>query len=399
MSNTMLTTHTINIDNFKPHNKIRYTYAVDIQQYQNTANVLVTLFNIKFETELAIFIRHVSSLGQITVTVSNCSFTSNGENVPVAEHFPSEQNDTFNYDNNDTFVTEYGCNDYIDSVIIHYDSMVSGYFMNSKRYTNFNNIRFVDCSFTNINNSDISKLLDFSLSNLNAKAEYLRIFIITSLFYNNYYVKLMSIINYDSQIQHHYTSVFLKNVTVSSNTNDMNAIIAYIVTLYVENIKFIMNTFGDIYGIIYAKSSYIQFHGYSEFSNNNTLLAISSSSLYLQENTVLNFTSNTFVTIIDSDQPAIDDIKMCMIQYISKRGNLDKEFQQGHKLNYAIIFTNNSISDYEISTHYLTHCAWDSSSAFISSIPLQVNQRFITGDNFIVKESERLVCLCDKNRT
>lgn len=60
----------------------------------------------------------------------------------------------------------------------------------------------------------------------------------------------MRLINYDSQIQHHYAAVyasfFLKNVTVLSNTNDMDGIIArvcknyvlliitYVVTLYVE---------------------------------------------------------------------------------------------------------------------------------------------------------------------
>jgi len=398
MTNGTLTMHKIHIENFETHKNIKYTYAIDIQQYHSTANISVTLLNTKFKTELAIFIGHIDS-GQIKVTVANCSFTSSGEDDPVAEHHPSLKNDAHDYnDSNDTDYIGYGCNDYIDGVIIHYDSMVSSFFMNNKKYTNLNIIQFKNCSFTNINNSDTGKLLDFSL---NVNTEYLIISITNCLFYNNIYVTLVSIINYDNQFQNQQISVFLKDIRVLSSTSGVDAIIAYIVTLHAENIKFLFNTFNDhdFGSIVNAKGSYVQFQGYNEFFYNNASWAILSSSLYLQENTALNFTSNTFNIIINTDQPAIDDIDTCAIQYISKRGNLDDEFQQGYKLNYIITFTNNSINDYEISSHYLTHCAWDSSSAFISSIPLQVNHRFITGDKFMVKESKKLVCLCDRNGT
>ena len=45
------------------------------------------------------------------------------------------------------------------------------------------------------------------------------------------------------------------------------------------------------------------------------------------------------------------------------------------------------------------HCAWDSSSAFISSIPLHVNQWFINVDNFTIEEKRKELCLCADNET
>ena len=398
MTNTTMATSTIYIDNFEAYNKIKHTYAVDIQQYQSNASVAVTLLNTKFKTELAIIIRCVGSLGHTTVTIDNCSFSS-GE---VTEYYPSQLNDLYNYDSNN--VMGYGCNDYTDDAIIHYDSMVYSYFINHKTPTKTNIIQFINCSFININNSDIRKLIDFSQSCINADAKYLIISITNVLFYNNYYVQPISIVHIDNQFQNNFVSVFIKNVTVLSNVNgDIDAVIAHVVTLYIENVKFILNTCNeissDIGSIIVAKSSYVQFSGYNEFSYNSAYLAIASSVVHLQEDSVLNFTSNTFDTIIYTDQPAIDDINMCAIQYISKRGNLDYEFQQGHKLNYNIIFTNNSINYVEISSYDLMHCAWDSSSAFVNSIPFQVNQRFIMSDNFTMKESRKLACLCDRNGT
>ena len=398
MTNTTMATSTIYIDNFEAYNKIKHTYAVDIQQYQSNASVAVTLLNTKFKTELAIIIRCVGSLGHTTVTIDNCSFSS-GE---VTEYYPSQLNDLYNYDSNN--VMGYGCNDYTDDAIIHYDSMVYSYFINHKTPTKTNIIQFINCSFININNSDIRKLIDFSQSCINADAKYLIISITNVLFYNNYYVQPISIVRIDNQFQNNFVSVFIKNVTVLSNVNgDIDAVIAHVVTLYIENVKFILNTCNeissDIGSIIVAKSSYVQFSGYNEFSYNRAYLAIASSVVHLQEDSVLNFTSNTFDTIIYTDQPAIDDINMCAIQYISKRGNLDYEFQQGHKLNYNIIFTNNSINYVEISSYDLMHCAWDSSSAFVNSIPFQVNQRFIMSDNFTMKESRKLACLCDRNGT
>ena len=68
-------------------------------------------------------------------------------------------------------------------------------------------------------------------------------------------------------------------------------------------------------------------------------------------------------------------------------------------MNYSILFIKNKVNSSEIPSYYLMHCAWDLSSAFISSIPLHINQNFIISDNFVIEESEKQLCLCTKSLT
>jgi len=63
------------------------------------------------------------------------------------------------------------------------------------------------------------------------------------------------------------------------------------------------------------------------------------------------------------------------------------------------VFIKNSVTDIETLIDNLMHCAWDSSSAFISSVPQEVNQRFITSNDFVVEEREKWLCLCDEIET
>ena len=404
MPNNSMIMHTIHIENFKAYNKIGYTYAIDIQQHQSNTNIVVTLINTNFTTKLALYIRHINSLAQTIVTVANCSFNTN----PDDELFYSSQQNydeslIYNDDSNNSYTTGYGCNEYIDNVVVHYDSIVYSYF-NNYMHTMTNKIQFVNSSFANINNSDTSKLLHFSQSYFDGDVKYLVISLSNCVFYNNYYVQPMSIKSYSNQFRVYYVSVLIKNVTVSSNVNSYTDVIsANLVSLYIENVKFTLNNLtglsSNLGSIITATNSYVQFSGYNEFSCNNAFTAISGSIIHVQENTVLNFTLNTFYTVISTDQQVTDVIHTCVFQYTSKAGNLDKEFQQGQKLNYSIVFVKNTVNSNEILIYYSMHCAWDSSSAFISSIPLQVNQRFIATDDFMANKAKNRICLCDKTGT
>ena len=138
---------------------------------------------------------------------------------------------------------------------------------------------------------------------------------------------------------------------------------------------------------------------YIEILNNSAGSGISALTIHIQENTTLKFTLNTF------KRPALisfkqyfytDTLKRCPFQYISKRGNLDKEFQMGTKLNYSITFTKNNMPG--LSNAESSHCSWDSSSAFQTSRPFHVNQRFISTDNKLDKKSDKTVCLCNKEQ-
>jgi len=249
--------------------------------------------------------------------------------------------------------------------------MIYGYFINSDKYIKSHNICFINCSFSDINNSDTQKLLEFSAHYINYGVEYLEISLIYCLFDNNYYVKPITIESYNDEFGNPYVSVLIKNVTVSSNINGhMETITTKMVMLYLENVIFRLNTFDrQSSAIIATISSYVQFSDYNEFSYNIAFLAISATALHNQENTTLNFTLNKFYTFTYNEKPITDDINMCIIQYISENRNLDYKFQQGQKLNYSIVFTKNSVTNIETLIDNVMHCAWDSSSAFINSVP------------------------------
>ena len=328
MANTTITTtHKVHIENFKTYGRIRRMYAIDLQWSHSNVDIAVTLLNSNFKNEFVLLLRHIDSLGQTRVTVANCSFTDR------------------EFDFHDYIKPPHRSCELIDDCFITYDAMIYVYF---EFYNNTNNIQLISCSF--VSNSQPNTLLQFTYMQdyLNSDTEGLIILIINCLFLDNHYMHMVAITSFNNQFQNRYVSLLIQNVTISSNQNSgqIEAIIANKVTLYIENTRFISNSFTDPYfcSIIIIKESYVQFSGYNEFSNNNAALAISTTTvLYLQENTVLNFTLNTFYHIILPDKPvtdiATDNVKMCIIQYISERGNLDDEFQQHHLLNYSIIFT------------------------------------------------------------
>ena len=62
----------------------------------------------------------------------------------------------------------------------------------------------------------------------------------------------------------------------------------------------------------------------------------------------------------------------CYFQYISQRGNLDIEIKNRKFLNYSIEMGK------DMSIYYLmTHCRWLSGSAFTTTKPIDVNEKFI----------------------
>ena len=64
--------------------------------------------------------------------------------------------------------------------------------------------------------------------------------------------------------------------------------------------------------------------------------------MFIQENSTLNFTSNNLTNMFNIKLNT-QGIKICPLQYISTRGNLDTEFKMGIKLNYFIKFNNNHL--------------------------------------------------------
>ena len=148
------------------------------------------------------------------------------------------------------------------------------------------------------------------------------------------------------------------------------------------------------YNIIHARDSYVKYNKYNEISNNSANYVIDTLAIHINENSILNISFNFLQFCIISSIQFVQ-LEICAIQYVSNRGNLDNEFQSGQKLNYSVIVHMNNIS--EIFTSNLKHCEWDSTSAFVTSSPLHVNQDYIQQDTSVRIQHKKDICLCNES--
>ena len=390
-----ITTHIIHIEGFQACGSFRNTYTIHIQQSQSIFDIIVMLSSITFRKKLALSVLHLDSLGRTAVTVANCSFTL--DDNPVQGSGSGSVDDA-----SESFIT-HDCNDILYEVPIVFDSKVYTHHTNNK-HTKSNILKFIGCHFTNNNNNfELKRLLDLSQS-YNSDIKYLQIYIVDCIFHKNHYVQVLSIQSFTHAPVNYHVSVIIRNVTFTFNTHDYeNIIIVFRVQFYMTNLLFRSNYLSHYYSnIIDVTRCHLAFSGYNEFSNNKASSVISSFKLFIEENTILNLTFNKVRSIFTYNEiNSYDHIKPCVIQYISKQGNLDDEFQIGQKLNYSVIIDNNSIENVKMLSNGFMHCTWDlpSESAFISSIPFHVNKEVISGDNKIFSERVSVLCLCTKNDT
>ena len=418
-SNMSRMTHTIHIESYHSCGTIYYyTYTLDIQMFHSSVYITVTILNINFQSKFALRISSIDPSGQTTITITNCSF-SNKELHPIYD---------YKHRRNDDDSLVHVCDDYSQSNIIGFCKMypignfVSKiYYFHSydKKFVMSNKIQLIGCSFENDSHPSNNKVMYFLQHSFQAATitTTTQVSLTNCLLYNNSYAQPMSFESYSfDDHKNPRLLVLIKNVTVSYGTTDLNIINIHSVILHIESFILTSSQYRHERSTIIAGIySYVEFNGYNEFSNNwklgaifKQLHAISSSAVHLQENSILNFTLNRFSSLtISQDEEQfnminnINGILTCAIQYTSQRGNLDMEFKLEQKLNYSIVLYKN-INAEKISTFStlsLLHCAWNSASAFINSIPFHVNQKFITSDSFVLEERKKSVCLCILNNT
>ena len=378
-SSVVSKTDTLLIENFQTYSKIDNIYTVKIEWHKTNSNFNATIFNVKFKSKLALDITCFQCLGNNTVTISNCDFcddTIGRDNLIMNYEYP------FPYDD------IYECYDYFCDakiVILLYSGQLENHASKNKLY-------FTDCNF--INNSRSNKLLLVNIENsYNTKLPLVTLN--NCMFYNNRKAQLLSVKCKNGDSKKSCAHISLKNTTVLSNIlMRYHMIYIYHVILTLENVKIINNSitgYPNNYNIIKAENSYLKYKSYNEISKNTARGTIKGSSIHMCENSILNFSSNTLddnveIFFLQETFSLQNDgeIGTCAIQYISERGNLDKEFQMGQNLNYSIIHNNNN-NECEISNTDLYHCEWDSTSAFWTSSPLYVNQRFIQQNISVIK--------------
>ena len=139
----------------------------------------------------------------------------------------------------------------------------------------------------------------------------------------------------------------------------------------------------DVDSIIVVDRVNVIFHGHVEFLNNNAVSLLSKiglGSIRFKESVLLNISNNKFYeeifTIYDHATIFQQSYPMRFIQYISDNGNLDQKFAAGEPIDFSIIIHKTKARS--LANFHTTHCRWQPDSAFNTTSPLYVNQRFIS---------------------
>ena len=201
-------------------------------------------------------------------------------------------------------------------------------------------------------------------------------------------------------------SVFVQTGSGKDKTviNCRNAVLNLNGPLVFKNLK------SKTESIISVKETNVTFYGHIEFFNNNAISLLSqvesNSVVQLKENLLLNISKNKFyaeifstywteiaygyVEILQSSYP------MCFLQYVSDNGNLDHQFSAGESINYSINIHQTEARS--LSNLHVTHCKWQPNSAFKTTNPLLVNQRFISDfdkwNDIVNIQAENTLCSC-----
>ena len=394
---TTNTDHIVHITDFQAYNVKDNIYLIQIDQYYTTSDFAVTIVGVNFTGFWNLLMLHIGCTGHNLLNISDCTFTSKYQKMTddIDDYEDNEKNYYFNASSSTVMYN----NDFFDKV--NGRRMVYTYYENCDGNTKPNKIYINHCYI--INSTEKSngnfKLLHFvSKKTYNEKVRDLSVDIIGCMFINNQNIGIILAVEYhNDDDQSLCVSTFIKDTIITNSTVINEVIYTHKVKLYLTNLT-ISNIYLLYYGgkIIDTQEGYLIFHSYNVILNTSANSAIFAPMIYIQEHTTLQLTLNSFKS------PALnsykhyhytDTIKRCIIQYISKRGNLDKEFQMGKKLNYSIIFTKNNMPG--LSNAVSLHCSWESSSAFQSSRPLHVNRRFISSDKEFTKSTDKTVCLCN----
>ena len=419
-------TNTLLIDNFKIYSIIHDIYAIEISWNNTGFDFQATISNVNFTNDLALHVTCIQCLGHNTILISNCSFSDihKGENISTTYNNNSKYNEddyysSLNYDYsyeyfNGTFKPickhdyyyEYFNGSFRPKCDHEYSCMpkikVRYHFTNPEIDKTANKLLFTDCLFTK--NFRTAKALRVKVENnykweVNTHVQ--SVIIQNCLFYNNKNTMFLSAECYNNGDSRKYcVSVLIKNTTISSNNQKcVHLIYVNYATLTFENSIILNNTVigANLYYynyIIKAWDSYIKYNKYNEISNNSANYVIDTLAIHINENSILNISFNFLQFHCIIDYLHLAKFQVCAIQYISERGNLDNEFQSGQKLNYSVIAHMNNMT--EISTSDLKHCEWDSTSTFLTSSPLEVNQYFIQQDTSVRKQHKKDICLCNE---
>ena len=212
--------------------------------------------------------------------------------------------------------------------------------------------------------------------------------------------------------------LIMDNCIFSDNIAAISIILIenYLTVVSIKNSKYTDNTITcddpELHkgcALLICHTDGVIFTGLNEFSFNLLICNffwVLNDYITLEDNTLLNFTSNVLEGDILIRINRVHKIRFCPIQYVSKRGSLDKEFTSGTVLNFSLIFHNNNhtskkkkIMPYLMKGKSLKDCEWLPNSAFMTQPPGIVAKRFVHFDhqNLNPIEYNYAGCLCYKD--
>ena len=385
--------HIFEVNNLQFYNS--NIYAVQIKQFNISANVNVIIQYVNFTNTLALYVICVNCTSHSSIIITHCNFTSIDT---IFYDYDNDYDIDYDYDYNDDEFYDYAAPVYDynnDNNFTHSNSTVYAYYQDCGSIHASNNIQFIDCYF--INNIGLKELIQIHQRNIhNDHLVNLSATIIRCTFHNNQYVQILVAVCYNDD-ESYCILLLIKDTIISFNTQFQSSLMySYKAKTEIEQITAISNVGVDSDSSIFnAEESYLQFGNYNEIFNNTLTDSeiITASLIHIQENTVINVTLNTVFAFMYSF--IIGFQITCPIQYISRNGNLDQEFQRGDKLNYSLIFHNNNMS--WISNRHMIHCTWISNSAFLTTRPILAYRRFIAY-NFSDEDDNYKTYLCDTNK-
>ena len=280
-----------------------------------------------------------------------------------------------------------------------------------------NQVRFTNCSFINNVFTTEEILLDINIEiDLKEILHYseLQIYITSCTFHHNRNGGLISIEHYKTG--HGYGNcpiVVVTDTTFTYITLRESSYAIYMVSITLilhESVINHVNAYNESAIIkteitLYLFPSIIYFENYLEMSECMVEeTAIITEYVYIDEYTVVNFTANDFLALLENVYPndpsqILTPLMLipCIFQYTSKTGYLDTKFQTGIKLNYSILFINNNIKMLSYYRYCITHCGWATESAFLDTRADVINKNVIqyVNDSLEYYKVEKDICLCD----
>ena len=249
--------------------------------------------------------------------------------------------------------------------------------------------------------------------------------VLNCTFANNYNLSLLQIVKLYlveatavKSISDLGASSFLCSITLENSTLILSGNVKYEPAIYCQDALLYLN--GPLIitdfesknsAVISLIKSEVVIHGCVKIFNNVATSLFSQKGAHpiqFKESLQLNISSSNFSAEIFTTYTSqyydytavIEPYPLCVLQYVNDDKNLDHQFAARENINFSIII--HKTESHSLSNMQTTHCRWQSDSAFNTTSPLLVNQRFISdfdGWNDILNvHTQNTLCSCSDGK-